>query len=172
MKRILSQRKVALILLVLTVITLAFYTYMIARPIAYGMRYRVETVYAGVSFEGEMVFHLDDTMENTNTNFSETMESYYFYTDGYIFFTLAQNEEEYRQEVKIIKENVDAALLSPFYSAECNAFRVVMRGIDGYTNIYTCTASIVFAAVGGAVELALLAFCCASLVLSKKAKRT
>ena len=54
MKNILSNLKTAVILLIVTIISLGFYAYMLARPISYGMDYHNETVYEGGTFEGTM----------------------------------------------------------------------------------------------------------------------
>ena len=51
MKNILSCKKTAIILLTITIISIGFYAYMLARPISYGMDYQNETVYEGETFE-------------------------------------------------------------------------------------------------------------------------
>ena len=171
MKNILSNTKTAIILLVITILSLGFYTYMLARPISYGMAYHNETEYEGGVFEGTMKFYSDKTMVNTNTNFEEKIESRYYYKDGYVFFTMAETDESYDEEVDYINKNFDKATKMPFYADEINAFKLVVTEGDGYATIYTCTPAIVFAIIGGIVIAALIGATCVSLILFKK-KRT
>ena len=141
---------------------------MITRPVSYGMAYHNETAYEGGTFEGTMKFHADETMVNSNTNFNQEMESRYYYKDGYVFFTLAQTDEEYKKEIASINENFDEAIKTPFYADEINAFKLVVTEGDGYATIYTCTPAIVFAIIGGVGAAALIGATCVSLILFKK----
>lgn len=168
MKNILSCKKTSIILFIITIISLGLYTYMIARPVSYGMTYHNETAYEGGTFEGTMKFHADGTMVNSNTNFNQEMESRYYYKDGYVFFTLAQTDEEYKKEIASINENFDEAIKMPFYADEINSFQLIATEGDGFTTVYTCKPAIVFAVVGGVVELALIALTFAAVLLSKK----
>lgn len=170
MKNILSSKKTAIVLAALTVISMIFYVYMIARPISYGMEYHNESVYEGQVFEGTLQFDSDNTVLTRNSNFIEGIESRYYYKNGYIFFMVANTEAEYEKEVDEINADFDQALKTPFYASEINAFRLVSKGIDGYTTVYSCASAIVFAAACGAVELILLGFTAASLILYKKSK--
>ena len=177
MKKFLSCVIPAVILLLVLLLTLGAYAYMLARPISYGMSYHHETVYDGVAFEGDMVYSPDGTVYITNSTYTEGIEEYYYYKDGYLFTLLAQNDMEYDEEVAYIEENFDEAVAMPFYASKINAFQQVFEGPDGYTNIYTCQGAITFAIVGGIIELVLfLAFLVLAilsvifLVRSKKAK--
>ena len=170
MKNVLSCIKTSIILLVVTVLFLGFYTYMLARPISYGMSYRNKIVYEGAEFEGTLKFYPDGKVINENTNFKEPFENYYYYKDGYVFSLMATTDEEYEDEVTYINENFDEAVASPFYAAKINAFRQVSEGMDGYVTTYTCTGAIIFAAVGGFVALALIAITVCSFVFFKKEK--
>lgn len=170
MKNILSYTKTTIILLLLTVLFLGFYTYMLARPISYGMSYHNEIVYEGVAFEGDSKFYPDGKVLNDNTNFEEPFEDYYYYKDGYVFFLLAQTEEEYESEVAYINENFDEAVDSPFYAVKINAFRYFPEGIDREITTYTCTGAIIFAVAGGVSVLVLIALTVSSFALSKKSK--
>ncbi len=170
MKNILSNAKTSIILLVVTVLFLGFYTYMIARPISYGMSYHNETVYEGVAFEGTVKFYPDGKLFNDNSNFEEPFEDFYYYKDGYVFTLMAKTDEEYEAEVAYINENFDEALASPFYAMKINAFRQVAEGMGDYNLTYTCTGAIIFAVVGGVVEALLIGFTFASLVIRKKTK--
>ena len=168
MKNLLSNKKTAIILLVASILLLGFYAYMLARPISYGMAYHNVTEYEGGVFEGTMKFYSDKTMVNTNTNFNEDLKSRYYYKDGYVFFTLAQTDKEYDEEIASINEKFDEAIKTPFYADEINAFKLVVTEGDGYATIYTCTPAIVFSIVGGVIELALIALTFAAVLLCKK----
>lgn len=170
MMKFLSCTKTAIVFLIVTLVSLGSYTYMLARPISYGMEYYNETVYDGEAFEGTMVFHSDNSMTIKNINFDEEMESRFYYKEGYVFLTMAETDEEYEEEVSYIDANFEEAVKSPFYASEINSFRMIAEGGDGYTVVYTCKSAIVFAAVGGAVELVLLGLAIVSLILSQKAK--
>ena len=156
MKRILSSAKTIVVLLITLVLSLGFYVYMLVRPISYGMEYQVKTEYDGVAFEGAMRFYPDGTMTTRNSNFDEEMKSRYYYRDGYIFCTLPETDEDYAKEVDYINEHFDECIMSPFYCDRINAFSLIDDGIVDYSNEYVCTSAIVFAAVFGAFELALL----------------
>ena len=170
MKNALSCIKTSIILLIVTVLFLGFYTYMLARPISYGMSYHNEIVYEGVEFEGTLKFYPDGKVLNENTNFKEPLENYYYYKDGYVFSLMATTDGEREYEVAYINENFDEAVAAPFYAARINAFRQVSEGMDEYVTTYTCTGAIIFAAVGGFVALALSAITVCSFVFSKKEK--
>lgn len=170
MKNILSNLKTAVILLIVTIISLGFYAYMLARPISYGMDYHNETVYEGGTFEGTVKFYSDGTMVNCNTNFNEEIKSRYYYKKGYVFYTLAETDEEYKEETASINENFDEAIKAPFYADEINAFNLVASEGDGYSIIYTCMPAIIIAVVGGVAELLLIGLVCASLILLIKSE--
>ena len=70
-----------------------------------------------------------------------------------------------------INENFEAARNTPFYAVKINAFRFVVNGADGYSVVYSCTQAIVFAILGGVIELALIGLACASFISGKKAKQ-
>lgn len=170
MKKFLSYTKTTVTLLLVTVLFLGFYTYMLARPISYGMSYHNETVYEGEVFEGDLKFYPDGKVVIKNTNFDETLEDYYYYKDGYVFTLMAEADEEYEAEVAYINDNFDEAVASPFYAAKINAFRHVAEGMDRYVTTYTCSGAIIFAVAGGIGALALIALTALSFVLSKKTK--
>ena len=170
MKNILSKTKTTIILLIVTVLFLGCYTYMIARPISYGMNYHNETVYEGVAFEGNLKFYPDGKVISQNTNFEEETTYYYYYKNGCVFTLMAETDEEYEAEIAYINENFDEAVASPFYATKTNAFKQVAVGMDEYATAYVCTGAIIFAAAGGVVVLALIAITVSSFALSKKAK--
>ncbi len=156
MKNVLSCKKIAVVLLIITVLSVAFYAYMLARPISYGMAYHNESAYEGRVFEGTMRFYADKTMVNRNTNFENEMNSRYYYKSGYVFFTQAKSDEGYENEVAAINKNFDEAIKIPFYADKINAFRLVMPEGDSFETVYTCTSAIVFAAFGGVILFGLV----------------
>ena len=172
MKKIISNKITTIVLLVVSVAFFGFYTYMLARPISYGMDYHNVTVYDGGVFEGTMKFKVDKTMFNSNTNFNEELKSFYYYKSGYIFFTMAENSEDYQEEVAYINDNFDQAIATPFYADKINAFRLVLEEDDGYSTTYTCKSAIVLAIVGGVVELVLISFAVASAISYKNTIKT
>lgn len=167
MKKVLTCTKTLIALLIVAIVFAGMYAYMLARPISYGMGYHNKTTYEGGIFEGTMKFYSDNTMANRNTNFEEDLKSRYYYKDGYVFFTLAETDEEYEKEVATINEDFDQAVNTPFYADEINAFRLIAAESDGYSTVYTCAPAILLAIIGGVLELALIALICASLILRK-----
>lgn len=171
MKKLLSSIKIVIAFLSVTILSLGFYAYMLARPVSYGMAYHNSSVYESELFEGTMNFYSDGTMLNRNTTFPEGFESYYYYKDGYIFFTMAQTEEEYQAEIASIDADFEGAVSTPFYASKINAFRLVSEGPDGYTLVYSCKPAVVFAVAVGIVELILVGFSVVSLSLYLKTKK-
>ena len=170
MKNILSKTKTAIILLIVTVLLTGCYVYLLTCPIAYGMKYRNETVFEGQVFEGSLTYTADGKVISENTNFDEPIEMYYYYKDGYVFHLMATNDEEYEAEVAAINANFDEAVATPIYAFKTNAFKQVAQGFDNDVTTYTCQGAIVFAIVGGIDILLLIALTVSSFVLSKKAK--
>ena len=170
MKNILSKTKTAIILLIVTVLLTGSYVYLLTSPIAYGMKYRNETVYEGEVFKGSLKYSADGKVISENTNFDEPLEMYYYYKDGYVFNLVAKNDAEYEAEVAAINEDLDEAVATPLYSFKTNAFKQVAQGFDNDVMTYTCQGAIIFAIVGGIDRLLLIALTVYSFVLSKKAK--
>lgn len=168
MKKILSNPKTAIILLIVTLLSLGFYTYMLVRPISYGMNYTNEIVYEGEEFEGTLKFRRDGKVITKNSNLKEEMEYYYYYKDGYVFSLMADTEEEYATEVELINNNFDAMISSPFYAAKINAFKQTSLSGDSDVTTYTCKGAIAFAIAGGVIGLALIALTAISIILYKK----
>ena len=173
MNKILSNIKTVITLLAATTILFGFYIYMIARPISYWMQYHTEYEYEGVLFEGTLMFNSDGSMVNSNTNFDEELISFYYYKDGYIFFTMAETDFDYEKEVEWINSNFEEAINPiemPFYASKVNAFRLQSEGPDGLKVNYDCVNAVIFAVVAGVIELILIGFTCASVILYKKSK--
>jgi hypothetical protein len=170
MKKFLSKTKTAIILLIVTILLVGSYVYLLNCPIAYGMKYRNETVYEGEVFKGSLKYAPDDKVISENTNFDEPFEMYYYYKDGYVFNLVAKNDAEYEADVAAINANFDEAVATPLYAFKTNAFKQVAQGLDNDTVTYTCTGAYIFAIVGGIALLLLIALTAYSFVLSKKAK--
>ena len=168
MKKIIAYRGTALILMVVTLITLVFYTAMLLRPVSYGMEYKNVTEYGDEVFEGVMVFHADMTMVNRNTNLDAEQKMRYYYKDGYIFHVIAETDEDYAAEVATINEKFDLLSKDPLYAARANAFQIVKELDAEHVTVYTCQPAIVSAAVGGAVAVAFIALTTLAFVLRKR----
>lgn len=168
MKKIILSKITMIVLLVLSVAFLGFYVYMIARPISYEMAYTNSAVYEGETFESETEFYADSTTLTKNSAFKDGVKSYYYYKNGYVFSIVAFTEEGYQEEVEKINADFEGAVNKPFYASKINAFKFEAVGPDGYSLTYTCTPAIVFAIVGGVVELMLIGVTISVFVLSKK----
>ena len=170
MKKLLSSRGTAFVLLAVTLLTLAFYACMLLRPVSYGMEYTNRTEYEGGVFEGTMTFRSDMTVLNGNTNLQKPMESRYYYKNGYVFFLVGESDEDCAAEIARIDANFETAIAVPFSSARANAFEVVLAEADGYSTAYTCASAKLFAAIGGGVELVLLALTATAFILRHRAR--
>ena len=169
MKKLFFNAKTALILLIIAALSLGFLIYFAKRPISYGMSYTNTTEYDGGVFEGTLVFTRDGKQIITNSNLDESIETRYYYKDGYVFFLTATTDEEYDAEVAKICSDIEAAKNAPFYADEISAFRMIATEGDGYETVYTCDSAIAIAKALSAllVVSAGLAFVC---VLFKKRK--
>ena len=175
MKIILSKIKTAIILVLITVLFSGFYAYMLGRPVSYGWKYYDETVYEGVHFEGAMTFDRNGTVQVKNSNFDETLEYYYFHTNGYLFVLDAKTEDERIEEISYIKENFEEAKALPYYGMKINAFLfgygAETAEIGAIDFVYACKGIVIFAVFVGVLLVAMIVFSCLSVVLSIKAKR-
>ena len=171
MKKLLSSSKTAVILLIVTILSLGAYVYMLARPISYGMPYSNKSEYEGVTFEGYLKFYPGKKMLNYNSNYNEEIEFFYYYKDGYIFSLMATTDAEYEEEVAYINEKFEEAVNSPFYSSTTNAFKHVNVGPDGTEAVYTCIPAIVTAIAGGVIEVLLVALTGVSFCFAKHSEK-
>ena len=158
----------ALVLAVAAIAVLAVGIYGMTRPMSYDTNYYHAVFYEDEDFNGTMVFSADNTMVVRNTNLDEDYQSYYYYKDGYVFFTLAQTEAEYQEEVAAINEDFEGAVNAPFYASKITPFKLTSEGPDGYRSVYMCQSSITMAIGFVAVELALIALAVAFAIRSKK----
>lgn len=168
MNKMRSRRITALILAATAMIVMVVGIYGLTRPISYESSYYNASFYEGEDFNGTMTFHPDNTMVIRNTNFEEEFQSYYYYKNGYIFFTLAKTAAEYEAEVAAINEDFEGAVNTPFYASKINAFRLSSEALDGYTTVYLCQRSIMMAIAWVAIELALIGLAIASVIRCKK----
>ena len=103
-----------------------------------------------------------------NTNFNEEIKFFYYYKDGYVFFALAETQEEYEKEVAAINADFEGAVDTPFYASKINAFRLSSEGLDDYITVYLCQSAIMMAVAMGVIELVLIGIAIASAIRSKK----
>lgn len=151
-----SYKKLALILAIIAVVLLVVGIYALSSPVFYGSSYYHASFYEGEDFNGTMTFYDDNTMVIRNTNFDDEYKSYYYYKDGYIFFTLATTEAEYEEEIAAINEDFEGAVNALFYASKINAFRLCSEGPDGFVSVYFCQIAIMMAVVLSVMELALI----------------
>lgn len=191
MKKIITSKITLFTALAVAVLFLGMYVYMIARPIAYEMKYEFsgETLYiveeeeVSSEFDIEMTFHMNDKVSINNKTSNIKSESYYYYQDGYIYFCQAQNEDEYNAEVKEIKADWDnimaivnketltfeeeSMLLSMY---KINAFKLESQSRD-IELTQTCNGTIIFTVIGGVVELLVIGLAVTSFVIGKKTSK-
>ena len=168
MNKMRSRRITALILAVVAIALLVVGIYGMTRPMTYEYSYYHASFYEGEDFSGTMSFYSDNTMVVRNTNLSEEYKSYYYYKDGYIFFPLAETEEEYQEEVAAINEDFEGAVNAPFYASKINVFRLYSEGPDGYASVYLCQLPMMMVTIWGIIELALIVFAIVSATRGKK----
>ena len=168
MKKRISGRTTAAILVAIAIFLLVSGIHAMTSPISYGSDYYHASFYEGDEFSGSMVFYPDNTMAVHNSNLNEEVTFFYYYKDGYVFFTLATTEAEYEAEVAAINADFEGAVNSPFYASKISAFKLSSQGPDGYESVYLCQASIMMAAVQIVVELALIIIAVASVIRCTK----
>ena len=171
MKKVLSQKKTAIVLLIAAIIAFVFYEYVVMRPISFGMEYHASTEYEGYAFEGSIKFYSDGTSITKNSNFDQAVVSYYYQKNGYHFLTMASTEDQFAEEIEWIDQNFEEAVKMPFYAYKINAFKMTAADGSGYQIEYTCTTAIVIAIVGGVIEVALIWLSGTAWVSYRKAKR-
>ncbi|MBR1987654.1 MAG: hypothetical protein IKA36_01310 [Clostridia bacterium] len=199
MKKFLGKLPVMITLVSLAVVMLVAYIVMLVRPVAYGFTYKgKEDLYGtGKKQEITMKFNNDKYARTTiKGEEDETIVDAWIYRDGkYIapvggtfkkvvkasetdkvfLEKLVISEDAYDEMVKTFKEakkehpeEYKEELKESGYKV--NAFTMTIgEGKDAVT--YTCTGSIVFAAVGGVVLVALLTFGAFSVVYFIKGKK-
>jgi hypothetical protein len=167
MKKVLSGKALSFALLAVTVLALAFYAYMLLRPISYGMEYYSNQSIDGYPFETASVFYRGNKMIIKNANFNGPEEFYYYLKDGYVFNCLATTDEEYLAEVEEINANWEDAVNAPFYANKINAFNLTQPTGDN-TLTMECRGAKAFAVVFGIMDACLAALTAAAFVYRKK----
>ena len=171
MKQLFSSKKTAVILVIVAVVYLCLYGYVLTRPITYGLPYSHTSMYDDEMFEAVMVFYEDNTMVTRSSNFDGEFQSWYYYKDGFVFFTMAQSEAEYLDEVAMIEANFDEAVSTPFYAAKTSVLRADALGMDDFATTYLCTYAMNCAGFFGAIGAILVILACLSCARCKKAKK-
>lgn len=147
MGKVFSSVKTARALLVFTILLLVCSVYLFGRPISYGAPYNITMIYEDEVFQGSARFYSDGRMVNGNSNFDEAMEFRYYYKNGYVFYPMADNQEEYEEDVAYINDHFEEAVNIPFYASKINAFHMVSAGMDGYQSTYICDSAVIAAVI-------------------------
>ena len=199
MKKFLGKLPVMITLVSLAVVMLVAYIVMLVRPVAYGFTYKgKEDLYeTGKKQEVTMKFNNDEFARTTiKGEEDDVVVDAWIYRDGEYVVTVnglfkkvvkADAETKAFLEKLVVSEDVYDEMVKAFKEAKkehpeeykeelkesaykVNAFKMTIgEGKDAVT--YTCTGSIVFAAVGGVVLVALLTFGAFSVVYFIKGKK-
>ena len=148
MKKGLKKKSTMITLIIVSLVLVALYVVMLARPVAVGFNYthKTDSVTTTYNFGFKKV-----TTTRESGNSKTTREVYYYCKDGLVVIdTLGtvSNNDEYKTWKKNIEENWGAYKNT---GIEINAFKF---GEDGD---YSCSGSIIFAVVGGVVVVGMLA---------------
>lgn len=158
MKKFFGKLPVMITFVALAVVMAVVYIGMLVRPVAIGMTYKGEVSRYGETAEISVKVKSGKKLEMTTKVDGSTLtdEGYYFEKEGYIVFMEASNNDEYKAEKEELIKNweITKSMIKTtgMGGIDCNAFGVEVMGED-----FTCIGSIVFAIVGGIIELVLLA---------------
>ena len=192
MKKFLSKMPVMAVLLVLALGGLGLYIGLLARPVSYGMPYTYSQTLEGTGYE-----EVDGQTQVMTINFKSgkqvTMFNKIGEESGSMDFWYVQNgnkvwlvspveesitEEEFDQFIELLKadkEEWDAVwsdTSGDIMLFSINAFNLSFLGLNEYGDVdLTCTGAIVFAAVWGVIEVALIVFAALSLNFYLKGKK-
>lgn len=192
MKKFLSKMPVMAVLLVLALGGLGLYIGLLARPVSYGMDYTYSQTLEVTGYE-----EVDGQTQVMTINFKSgkqvTMFNKIGEESGSMDFWYVQNgnkvwlvspveesitEEEFDQFIELLKadkEEWDAVwsdTSGDIMLFSINAFNLSFLGLNEYGDVdLTCTGAIVFAAVWGAIEVALIVFAALSLTFYLKGKK-
>ncbi len=190
MKKFLSMTPVMAVLLVLALGGLGLYIGLLARPVSYGMPYTYSQTLEGTGYE-----ELDGQTQVMTINFksgkqvtmfnkigeeSDSRDFWYVQNGNKVWLVPpveeSITEEEFDQFIELLKadkeewdaiwngEGQDLQIL------QINAFEI--SSVDGSSDqTLKCTGAIVFAAVWGAIEVALIAVAALSLTFYLKGKK-
>lgn len=191
MKKILSNMWVLIALVVLALAGLGLYIGLLARPISYGMDYTYSEVLGSDSGEDEgktqvLTINFKSgkqvTMFNKIGEESSSMDFWYVQNGNKVWLVApveeSITEEEFDQTIEALKANKEewdaiwSETSGDIMLFSVNAFNFSFLGQNEYGDVdLTCTGSIIFAAVWGVVEVALIAIAALSLTFYLKNKK-
>ena len=148
MKKFFGKKPVMITFVALAVVMLVVYIGMLARPVAVGFSYSEKEDGITTTYKFGLK-KVEGTMSDGKNK--TTMDTYYYCQDNIVvfdYFGVVQNDKDYKEWKKDVRENWDTY---KEMGMEINAFKM------GDKDEATCAGSIVFAVVGGIVELVLLA---------------
>ena len=165
MKKFLGKKSSKILFIILTLVLTAVYIYMLVRPISYGMTYKNETTALGITTTREVTFLSSKKMKVTTTTGSSTstVEQWIYCQGGKIAIVDATgliSEETYNKLIES-EDSKNAYIKGATYNL--NAF-----GGEGLAGEYKCTGAVVFAIVGGVVELVLITLTALTFVFASK----
>lgn len=187
MKKFLSKMPVMAVLLVLALGGLGLYIGLLARPVSYGMPYTYSQTLEGTGYE-----EVDGQTQNVTINFESDEKAtlkmemngevseltYWTVRNGNkVWFVADANSFTYEQFKEAIKEiKADANEWDAIWSGDSNDIQIFhVNAFEISSNLYPdtfkCTGAIVFAAVWGAIEVALIVFAALSLTFYLKGKK-
>lgn len=158
MKKFLGKKPVMITFVALAIVMLVVYIGLLVRPVAVGFTYKGEITNPmdpTQKMEVSVKFKSSKKAEMAVKGESETDTVYYFEKDGYVVFLPIDKEEDYKtakEECLKDWEATKVAVEAGMGGTDCSAFSAKVMGAD-----LKCTGSVVFAIVGGVVELVLLA---------------
>ena len=187
MKKFLSMTPVMAVLLVLALGGLGLYIGLLARPVSYGMDYTYSQTLEGTGYE-----EVDGQEQNVTINFESdekatlkmemngevSERTYWTVRNGNkVWFVADANSFTYDQFKEAIKEiKADANEWDAIWSEDSNDIQIFhVNAFEISSNLspdtFKCTGAIVFAAVWGAIEVALIAVAALSLTFYLKGKK-
>ena len=187
MKKFLSKMPVMAVLLVLALGGLGLYIGLLARPVSYGMPYTYSQTLEGTGYE-----EVDGQTQNVTINFESdekatlkmemngevSERTYWTVRNGNkVWFVADANSFTYDQFKEAIKEiKADANEWDAIWSEDSNDIQIFhVNAFEISSNLtpdtFKCTGAIVFAAVWGVVEVALIAVAALSLTFYLKGKK-
>lgn len=187
MKKFLSMTPVMAVLLVLALGGLGLYIGLLARPVSYGMPYTYSQTLEGTGYE-----EVDGQRQNVTINFESDEKAvlkmemngevseltYWTVRNGNkVWFVADANSFTYEQFKEAIKEiKADANEWDAIWSEDSSDIQILhVNAFEISSNLspdtFKCTGAIVFAAVWGAIEVALIVFAALSLNFYLKGKK-
>ena len=164
MKKFLKKRPIAITVCVLAILMLAFYLYMVIRPVAVGMSYKGK-LDLGIT-KVDATYKINSFSKLTQITKNAEIEYSYFVKGREIVVFLGHDGEMTKEEYKDMKE----AVLNNWEYYEMlgwvNSVNAFTMGKGGEK--FVSTSSIVFAIVGGIVTATLMVMAGIAIAPSKK----